>query len=237
MPTSAVKTSKSLSAHQGFSLIEILVALLLVALVFLAIPSSEDSRRHRDIQSALDDVDRAARFAANESVLRNSIVRLRFDLDKDPVEYVVEYGPKGDLVIPLPEDESKIQSVKEIEESKKKRATLDGQFTKVEEFSDMSRSFSPEVTMLGMAVSWQKSIIKSGQAAAYFYPTGERDGALFFFSTQDEFAALELRPFMEKTYASFIPYPKVPEGQDEVAKIRQFQDTKMEEFQHKWPDK
>jgi prepilin-type N-terminal cleavage/methylation domain-containing protein len=91
MPTSAQKTFKKILSHdQGFSLIEILVALLLAALIFTALPSSEDSRRHRDLQNAVNDLDRAVRFASNESVLRNTLVRLNVNLDKMPIEYTVE---------------------------------------------------------------------------------------------------------------------------------------------------
>ena len=210
------------------------MALLLVSLMFTMIPSSDDSRRHQDIQRAVDDLDRAARFASNEAVLRNSIVRIRVDMDKQPMEYVVEYGPKGDLVIPQAEIEKDLT----IEEQKKKDAEmskLDQQFHKVEEFADVSREFSVEVQFLGIATAWSKVLQKTGQASAYFYPTGERDGALFFLATQDEMGVLEIRPFQEKTVANYFPFPKVQEGDEgAVAKAQEFQENKMQELFKIW---
>ena len=237
MSTSAAKTSKPLLNHQGFTLIEILVALLLISIMFTLIPSSDNSRRHQDLQRAVDDLDRAARFASNEAVLRNSIVRLRVDLEKQPAEYYIEYGPKGDMVIPLDVPETNL-SLDEIKKKKELQGKLDSQFHKVEEFADVSREFSLEVQFLGMATAWSKKLQKTGQAQAYFYPTGERDGALFFLATQDEMGVLEIRPFQEKTIASYFPFPKFRDGdQAAVAKTQQFQDTKMTELFKTWLEK
>ncbi len=232
MPTSTQKTSK-LNSDQGFSLIEILVALFLAALIFLAIPSSENSRRHQDLQTAVDDIDRAIRFAGNESVLRNTVVRLRIELEKNPVEYTVEYGPSENLVLPtLQKDVDK--DLEEAEDEKKRLAKLDSQFTKVEEFSDITREFSPEVEFLGVATSFQKKLMRDQAASIYFYPTGERDAALLFFGTKDEIAVLEVEPFQDKTDDSYYPAP-ITEG--DVGKVDDFKETKMEEIAKNWLEK
>ena len=62
---------------------------MLAAMIFLAIPSSDHVQKHRDLKTAVDDLDRSVRFASNESVLRNTVVRLRISLDKSPIEYTV----------------------------------------------------------------------------------------------------------------------------------------------------
>ncbi|MFP5491875.1 MAG: Tfp pilus assembly protein FimT/FimU [Bacteriovoracia bacterium] len=232
MQISTRKISK-LSNDQGFSLIEILVALFLAALIFLAIPSSEDSRRHQDLQSAVDDLDRAVRFSSQEAILRNTVVRLRVDMDKSPVEYTVEYGPSENLVLPTLMDPEKLD-LEEAEKEKKKMGQLDGQFTTVEEFEEITREFSAEVELMGVASQFQKKLIRDQRAAIYFYPTGERDGALLFFGTQDELAVLEIEPFQDKTRASYYPAP-TQEG--EIAKADNFRETKMEEIVKTWLDK
>ncbi|MBY0518359.1 MAG: prepilin-type N-terminal cleavage/methylation domain-containing protein [Bacteriovoracaceae bacterium] len=229
----AQKTSKNLSNDQGFSLIEILVALLLAALIFLAVPSSENSRRHQDLQHAVDDIDRAVRFASNEAVLRNTIVRLKISLDKTPVEFKVEYGPRENMVLPVL-DVNKSLNLEEQELEKKKLAKIDSQFTSVEEFAEITREFSVEVEFLGAATSFQKKLIRDQSASIYFYPTGERDGALFFFGTQDELASLEVQPFQDKTKAEFYPAPTT-EGN--VGKTEDFRETKMEEIAKNWLEK
>lgn len=232
MLTSTPKISNSSSHDQGFSLIEILVALFLASLIFLALPSSENSRRHQDLQSAVDDLDRAVRFAAQESILRNTVTRLKIELEKSPVEYVVEYGPSENLVLPTLVDTTKLD-LEEIEAQKRKQSQLDGQFTKVEEFQDVTRAFSPEVELLGVANQFQKNLMRDQTATIYFYPTGERDGALLIFATQDELATLAIEPFQEKTRASYFPIPQV-EG--EIAKADDFRETKVQELVNTWLD-
>jgi prepilin-type N-terminal cleavage/methylation domain-containing protein len=108
MQISTQKIFNSSQGQRGFSLIEILVALILASLVFLAVPSGDDTQKHRDLQSAVSDLERSVRFASNESILRNTVVRLRISLDKQPIEYNVEYGPPGNMPLPdMPEKTSK----------------------------------------------------------------------------------------------------------------------------------
>ncbi len=228
MPTSAQKTSKLIKNDQGFSLIEILVSLVLVAMIFLAIPSSDNVQKHRDLKSAVDDLDRSVRFAGNEAVLRNSVVRLRLSLDKTPIEYTVEYGPAGNLPLPdMPEKASK--SLEEEKVEKDKRAALDRQFTKVAEFEDIKHEISEDVTILGMASTSQKKLMKEGEATLYFYPTGEKDGGLIIFSTTDEIAYLEVAPFLSETNSVFEPLKT-----SGVAKLEDILQTKMDEVYKEW---
>ena len=228
MPTSIQKTSKIISNHQGFSLIEILVALVLAALIFLAIPSSDHVQKHRDLKTAVDDLDRSVRFASNESVLRNTVVRLRISLDKSPIEYTVEYGPAGNLPLPdMPEKLSK--SLEEEKADLEKRASLDRQFTKVEEFEDIKHDISDYVTILGMASSSQNALMKDGEAVLYFYPTGEKDAGLIIFSTTDEIAYLEIAPFLSETNSVFEPLPT-----SGVAKLEDILQTRMDEVYKQW---
>ena len=228
MPTSIQKTSKIISNHQGFSLIEILVALVLAAMIFLIVPSSDSVQKHRDLQAAVSDLDRSVRFASNESVLRNTVVRLRISLEKSPVEYTVEYGPAGNLPLPdMPE-----KSYKSLEEEKAdldKRASLDRQFTKVEEFEDIKHELSDDVTILGMASSSQKKLMREGEAVLYFYPTGEKDAGLIIFSTTDEIAYLEIAPFLSETNSVFEPLET-----SSVAKLEDILQTRMDEVYKEW---
>ncbi len=228
MPTSVQKTSKLIKNDQGFSLIEILVSLVLVAMIFLAIPSSDNVQKHRDLKSAVDDLDRSVRFAGNEAVLRNAVVRLRLSLDKTPIEYTVEYGPAGNLPLPdMPEKASK--SLEEEKVESEKRASLDRQFTKVAEFEDIKHDISEDVTILGMASTSQKKLMKDGEATLYFYPTGEKDGGLIIFSTTDEIAYLEVAPFLSETNSVFEPLKT-----SGVAKLEDILQTRMDEVYKEW---
>lgn len=209
-------------------MIEILVALVLAALIFLAVPSSDNVQMHRNLQTAVDDLDRSVRFAGNEAILRNSVVRLRISLDKSPVEYTVEYGPQGNLPLPdMPEKTSK--SLEEEKAEEEKRAALDRQFTKVEEFEDIKHDISGDVTILGVASTSQKQLITEGEATIYFYPTGEKDGGLIIFSTIEEIAHLEIAPFLSETNSVFEPL-----NTQSVAKLEDILQTRMEEVYKEW---
>ena len=228
MRTSTVKTFNILNNHRGFSLIEIMVALLLAALVFIAIPSGDSASKHRNLKTAVEDIERSVRFASNEAVLRNTVVRLRLSLEKEPMEYTVEYGPAGNL--PLPDMPEKISLSLEEEKSRKEKLTaLDRQFTKVEEFEDIKHEIHPDVTILGMANSSQKKLITQGEASIYFYPTGEKDAALIFFSTVEEFAYLEIEPFLAETNSFYEP---IKTGS--VAKLEDILQTRMDEVYKEW---
>ncbi len=232
MRTFPLKTSKKFHLnHEGFTLIEILVALLLVSMIFLAFPTSDTVKAHRDLQSNVESIGRSMEFAANESILRNTITRLRISLEKSPVEFTVEYGPAGNL--PLPDmPEKTVKSLAEEKDEKEKLSSIDKQFTKVEEFEDLKGELSIEVTILGVASSSQKKLMTSGEANIYFYPTGEKDGALVFFSTTEEIAYLEVQPFLTGTRSTFeILDPK------RVAKIEDVLQTRMDEVYKEWISK
>lgn len=229
MLTSTQKTSNFSLGHRGFSLIEIMVALLLAALVFLAIPSGDSAQKHRELKAAIENLDRAIRFAANESILRNTVIRLRISLDKAPTEYTVEYGPAGNLPLPeLPESTENL-SLAEQKALQEKSSLLDKQFTKVEEFEDIKQELHNDVLVLGVATTAQRGIKKKGEANIYFFPTGEKDGALIFLATVEEVAHIEIAPFLSETNVVFNPLDT-----SSVAKPEDLLQTKMDEVYREW---
>lgn len=206
-----------------------MVALLLAALVFLAIPSGDSAMNHRELKTAIDNLDRSMRFAANEAILRNTVVRLRLSLDKTPTEYTVEYGPAGNMPLPEMPEKKENLSLAEQKAFQEKETGLDRQFTKVEEFDDIKQEINEVVTVMGVATTAQKGIKKKGEASIYFYPTGEKDGALIFLSTIEEMAYLEVAPFLSETNNVFVPAD--PKG---VAKVGDILQTKMDEVYRAW---
>jgi prepilin-type N-terminal cleavage/methylation domain-containing protein len=229
MPISTPKISNYNIGHHGFSLIEIMVALMLAALVFIAIPSGDSAHQHRLIKSALENLDRAVRFASNESVLRNSVVRLKLDLEKSPTEYTVEYGPLGNFPLPEKVDNLAQLSLAEKKQIEDKSASINQQFTKVEEFEDIKQEIPEEISVLGVATTAQSQIINSGQVSIYFYPTGEKDGGLIFLATNEEMAYLEIEPFLSETYQEFVTLET-----SSVAKLEDLLQTKMDEVYREW---
>lgn len=228
MQTSTPKIYNLSRGQRGFSLIEILVALILASLVFLAVPSGDDTQNHRDLQSAVSDFERSIRFASNESILRNTVVRLRISMDKVPVEYNVEYGPPGNMPLPdMPEKSG--QSLEEEKADQEKISNLNKQFTKVEEFEEIKHKISETVSVIGLATSFQKKILTDNDASIYFYPTGEKDSALLFLSTEEEIAYLDVQPFLSETRSVFETLKT-----ESVAKKEDILQTRMDEVYKEW---
>lgn len=224
MPISVQKINN----QRGFSLIEILVALLLVSLVVISFPTSDSTEKHRNLKSAVADIERAIGFASNESILRNTIVRLRISFEKEPIEYNVEYGPPGNMPLPdMPVNNHK--SLAEEKADAEKISSLDKQFTKVTEFEEIRHELSEDVQILGIATSFQKKIITDKEASIYFYSTGEKDAALIFFATDQEVAHIEVQPFLSETRTVFEAL-----NLESVAKKEDILQTKMDEVYREW---
>ena len=127
----------------------------------------------------------------------------------------------------MPEKASK--SLEEEKAESEKRASIDRQFTKVAEFEDIKHEISEDETILGMASTSQKKLMKDGEATLYFYPTGEKDGGLIIFSTTDEIAYLEVAPFLSETNSVFEPLKT-----SGVAKLEDILQTRMDEVYKEW---
>lgn len=198
---------KLLSNQSGFSLLEIIVALVLIVVIVTLVPFGGADGEHDKLKETMTKIQRASRFSVNESILRNVIVRIKFNLDAMPAEYTIEYGKKADLVLPETQDLSRL-SIKEreaIDESSKK---FDNQFNPVTEFSDESKFFPDGIYFYGIGTTYYSSLLTEGSPSLYFYPTGERDSAIIFLYTPVEIAALEISPFedtMRESYYTFSP--------------------------------
>lgn len=220
--------NKNLLGHHGFSLIEIMVAFFIVIGILIGVPMGTGESIREKLETSIDNFDRAVRFASNESILRNSIVRIKVDLNEEPVKYSIQYGPSGNFVIPGDQDTSKM-STRELEEYEKNRSAVDEQFLNVEEFKETDATLSAGVTILGLGSSYQKVIKRTGILGIYFYPTGERDDAMVFFSTDDELAYLAIPAFEQNTKVNYYQYTEYDQTNMELA-----QENKMKEFYEEW---
>jgi prepilin-type N-terminal cleavage/methylation domain-containing protein len=182
-----------LKNNKGFSLLEILIALALAALMYgLFTYNSKDSRSK--LNEAADNIEKAIRFGQDEASLRNSIVRLNFSFDREPQEYGVEAGPDDSFILPSP-IASEADTQDEIEKEKKQLEATNKRFNLVKEFDEKNKTLSERVTLVGFASSQQDKLITKMQGALYFYPSGEKDSAIIILGTEDELLALIVDPF------------------------------------------
>ncbi len=202
MPILAAKTSNK---QRGFSLIEILVAMSLMAAVFTLIPFDGDTTERKNLDESIGLLDRAVRFSVNEAILRNVIVRIKFKLATQPVEYSIEYGNAASIVLPETIDESRL-SLSERELYDKQQDKFNSQFTPIQEFTDGLQTLPEYVELYAVASSYYPDLITSGEPAIYFYPTGERDNALLILNTAYEYATYSIAPFEDKTFSDRVDF-------------------------------
>jgi prepilin-type N-terminal cleavage/methylation domain-containing protein len=189
------------SNQKGFTLIEMLVALLLVTIVLTLVAGTSFSTR-RNLDEALNNLERGIRFSTDEAALRNTMIRLKMNFDEDPQTWSVEFGPDGSFVLPASQiSASKSKSDEDKEKNKQKK--IDKKFSRVKEFQEKAKAIASGVKIIGLATSLTKVMILEGQNAIYIYPTGEKDSAIIVIATDDEVASLEIAPFtmeMKRTY-------------------------------------
>lgn len=193
-----IQQKNLLRSNQGFTVIEILVALVLVVLALsLAMSNSFDSGGHIDEEA--DNLERAVRFMADESALRNSVVRLHFLLGKAPQEYAIEYGPSDSFILP-PEPENTTASLSKDEQEKADAVlkTVNLKFNKVQEFQESNSQIAEDVKILGIGSSSSLKFKENGDASIYAFPTGEKDDALILLASDDSIVSLKINAFNQK---------------------------------------
>ncbi|WP_127717307.1 Tfp pilus assembly protein FimT/FimU [Halobacteriovorax sp. HLS] len=181
------------SNDRGFTLIEMLVALLLVTIVLTVVTGTSFSTR-RNLDEALNDIERGIRFSADEAALRNAMIRINFNLDEDPQKWSVEFGPDGNFVLPASK-KTLVQSREEEDEEKSKKKALDKKFSSVKEFEDGQKDIPPGVRIIGIGTTLNQAMVLNGENALYIYPTGEKDSAIIVVATDDELASITVSPF------------------------------------------
>jgi prepilin-type N-terminal cleavage/methylation domain-containing protein len=190
------------NAEKGFTLIEILVALLLVTIVLGLVTSNPFSSR-KNLDEALNYLERAVRFSSDESTLRNAMVRIHFKMEKDPQSYSVEYGPSGGFILSIPKSLKDLSS-RDAQKEKKKQNKVNSAFTKVKEFKDSDKSLPDYVRILGVATSLQETLVTESEANIYIYPTGEKDNAIIILGTEDEVVAMTMEPFTQEFKRKYV---------------------------------
>ena len=204
------------------------MAIVLLVIIFTMIPVSIGESERDRLEVAITKIDRAISFATNESILRNVIVRLRIDLDADPMDYSVEYGQRADLVLPQSRDLSNLSLKDRLNELEKVKK-LDLQFSAVDEFTSSKEPLPEGINIYGLGTSYSQKLIIEGSLNIYFYPTGEKDSAILFFHTSEEIATLTISPFENKTVDKFIPF-----SESELANLDYTLENKAKDIFEKW---
>ena len=192
MPTSI---STTVSKKSGFSLLEILIALALVALLFSLVGSYNYTQR-QEVEDLMGKIDQSIGALIDESTIKHRMTRLRISLDDSPQKVSFEYAQRHDMTIDadLLEDASKLTE-SELERRKKKEDDFNKNFSRLSDLQDGSLEVSDRIKILGVGLVEQRLFISAGSPSVYFYPNGEKDPAVIFISTDNEIHYLTISPF------------------------------------------
>jgi len=217
--------------NQGFTLIEILVALVLIALVLTISISSPFSSRN-DLDKEVNSIERAIRFMGDEATLKNAVIRIHFYLDKSPQQYALEYGPSDSFILPSkPEFETKVESKEDEDKKKKEIKSLNLKFNKVTEFQEQNTEISNDIKIIGIGSTQSEKIQSKGEASIYAFPTGEKDEAIVILANDEDIISLKVNPFSMKIEKDTQALGKTATNENELASLQQ---AKAKEIFEKW---
>ena len=198
--------SRNRGPQEGFTLVEILVALTIAALLFYVSVSNPGSSDRNDLDRAMDTVEKVINFSVNESVLRNRITRAHFDLTEEVPKITVQFNSDHEFVLP----DVKKYDDKNLRDSDKEAKTklinkINSKFKTVEDLDSNKLKIPNSVRILGMATSLRPSFITDEETSLYIYPTGERDRALIIFAAFNQVTAMVIEAYtgeIKREYAT-----------------------------------
>lgn len=194
-----------LKNNQGFTLIEILVALVLMAIV-LGISVSGPFSSRNDLDKDVNSLERAIRYMSDEAALKNAVVRLHLMLDSAPQEYAVEYGPSDSFILPpKAEFETSTESKEEAEKKKQVTKSLNQKFNKVQEFQEKNSEMTGDIKIVGVGTAQSEKLQTEGEVSLYAFPTGEKDEALVLIASDEDIISLKINPFSMKIERQAYP--------------------------------
>ena len=153
---------------KGFSLLEILIALLLVALFsVIAVPTFNSVFRTGSESFAVQTAS-LFREARDRALLNKSVVRIRWDIDKQ--EYWAEEGPDSVLI---PKAAEKPQTDEE-----KKKAEEESPFHLSRDLTPKKQTLPYGVKIVQLVLPRFKDPVQSGTGDFYFFPNGTGTGGI-----------------------------------------------------------
>jgi len=163
--TSALTTSNK-SRPQGFSLLEILIVLgILAALAAFAIPRI--NFKQGNLKSALRQLGVLSREVRQMARIKQATYRIVFDLGSNPVKYWVEYSSQPVTL-----------KSREFGSSAGDDSSETSAFSKDEQLLKSDKTLPPGITIEAIETNSYPSPQSAGMAYIYYWPTGLTDAAV-----------------------------------------------------------
>lgn len=175
------------SRERGFSLIEVLIVIGLVALVTGMGVSSLTSAFRTSAEAFARQLSMQIGQARDRAYLADKLVRLRVDFGKQT--FMIEEAPSNFLV---PKTPDKDLSEREKEELAKKE---EGVYSPIPELMSSPREMPTGLKMTEVTSSRLRKPAKEGIVDIYFFANGNNDGATLYFETDEQVGyAIRMHP-------------------------------------------
>ncbi|MDD0852298.1 prepilin-type N-terminal cleavage/methylation domain-containing protein [Halobacteriovorax sp. GB3] len=202
--------NKFVQNKQGFTLIEILVALAILALTATMMIGFFDTDR-AELDKAASTLEKAVALSESEAIYRNSFTRIFFDLKSDtdleysdnpvilstPQIYTVQYGTDSKITI-----DPELFQIDEDEDDEELLALSKKQeqnFQPLPELEEGKVEIASTVRIFSIGSSLLKSNVTEGKIALYTFPNGEKDAGIIILGTTSELVSLTIEPFSSRT--------------------------------------
>jgi prepilin-type N-terminal cleavage/methylation domain-containing protein len=194
--------------NKGFSLLEILVAMALVALIFSMVANFNFTSKQAS-EELIDDLTLAIDSATDEAALRNSNIRINFELsdpkleNKDEVSIedqtqsiLFEYALDSNELLEVTEranrsDLTQTQLEKFIENQKSQKSN----YARLSSLKNGKINVEYPVKILGIGYPNDNKFISTLSSSIYFYPDGDKDPAIVFITEGQQIHYLVIPQF------------------------------------------
>ena len=176
--------------QRGFTLIELIVVVAVMAVITGAVVTGVGNVRGASVQSETSKIGVAVRYLYNLTVLSGKVHRLAFDLDKRMYwgEEQTSDDPCQQFLLPGEGDEEEAKKAAKKKPKKGKNgkpieeepAKLDGGFTETKSRLLAKYTMDPGISIAGVMTSHQNEPLKKGMAYLYFFPNGSTENALIW---------------------------------------------------------
>lgn len=148
------------------------------------------------LEETIDILERAVRFSSDEAILKNRIIRVLLKGNTEPNTLTVEYANDNDFILPskLFDEQATLDGYTP-EDIAAKKKKVENQFSKVREFQEDPIEFSDQVRIIGVGSTLTNNLQLFPEANLFFYPSGEKDGAIIILANAEEIATLTIEPF------------------------------------------
>lgn len=185
--SSASKNNASLASQRGFSLVEVLIVIGLVALITGLGVTSLTGTFRTSAESFARQLSLQISQARDRAYLADKLVRLRVDLAKQT--FMIEEASSRHLV---PKTPDKDLSEREKEELAKADANT---FTAIPELMGSPKEMPNGLKMTEVTSARLKKPATEGVVDIYFFNNGHNDGATIWFETDEQVSyAIRMHP-------------------------------------------